>query len=97
MIDSLIFLNLALINAISIYSNYLLENTQNDKKMNIPLMVVTVIQLVLLYLPMIVAVTYAVIKVSLYCRGRTGRREYEMLEEEWASYSFSVFKCYVID
>ncbi len=82
LIDSLVFLNLALILAISIFTVFIMEDIEDKNYDSNPfLMVLTVIQLVLLYLPMIVAVLYAVVKVYLYCRGRTSRRDYEMLEE----------------
>ena len=81
-LDSLVFLDLALINACSIYSDYLVEETEeNEYEKNISLMVVTVIQLVLLYLPVLVSLIYAGAKVYSYCKRKAGRGDYEMLIE----------------
>ena len=83
LIDSLVFLNLALINALSIFSNYILEEANHQHyEQNAPLMAVTVIQLVLLYLPMLVSIMCAVIKLYLHCKRRIGHRNYEMIEAE---------------
>ena len=83
LIDSLIFFNLAVINALSIYTDFFLEefDQRNSSRKKAPLVMLTVSQLVLLYLPMLVSMIYAVRKAYSFCKKRAGRRDYEMLEE----------------
>ena len=81
----IIFFNLAVINALSIYTDFFLEeiDQRNGSRKKAPLSVLTVSQLVLLYLPMLVSMTYAARKAYSFCKKRAGRRsrDYEMLEE----------------
>ena len=82
-IDSLVFLNLALVNIISIFSSHLMDD-EGSSKTSTPLMILTVVQLILVYLPMVVSLVVVTGRYWHYIKSRKDehtRRGYEMLEE----------------
>ena len=85
LLDSLIFLNLALINILALHSSYFAEYlSPSEYTSSFPLMLITVTQLLLIYLPMLVFFLCAVAKgwhaVRIW-RERKARQGYEMLDE----------------
>ena len=84
LIDSLIFLNLILINTAVMISNLIIDEFSHPKKYtkSTSLMIVTVIQLILLCLPMIVAVLWVMVKVCIYLKKRRRRNDYKMIYDD---------------
>ena len=84
LIDSLIFLNLILINTAVMISNLIIDEFSHPKKYtkSTSLMIVSVIQLILLYLPMIVAVLWVMVKVCTYFKMRRRNNDYEMMHDD---------------
>ena len=65
-------------------SNLIIDEFNHPKKYtkSTSLMIVTVIQLILLYLPMIVAVVWVMVKVCIYLKKRRRRNDYKMIYDD---------------